>query len=154
MSTYNESRKTLHAIRRRDEVLFRMAISHLMDVGVRHLTEENINQTCELIMQEDDKNRFMTNEYQCAIVRTAGELAKLPSTDLLTYISREVHYQVDNGFGFQHAVEIISKLIDHIEYDAEDSLHLYEIMQECDVDDDDLRFIGYDYMIPSDEDDE
>lgn len=149
MSAYNEFRQTIHKLRCKEEVLFRMAVSHLMDVGARHLTEENIVATCQEIMKEDDTKQFMTNEFKCAIVRMAGNLATIPHSELLTYISREVYYSVDNGFGFQRAVEIIRKLIDRLEYDAEDSLHLYEIMQECDVDDDELKFIGYDYMIPT-----
>ena len=42
---YAESKKILDKIRSKDEVMFRMAISHLMDVGIRHLTEENILET-------------------------------------------------------------------------------------------------------------
>lgn len=151
MNNYNESRKAIHALRCKDEVLFRMAVSHLMDVGIRHLTEENINQTCEEIMRENDKFHFMTNEYKCDLVRLAGELAKIDHIHLLTYISREMYYHVDAGFSYQHAIEIISKLIDFIEYDAEDCQHLHEIMKECDIDDEDLEFIGYGYMIPSEE---
>lgn len=154
MNNYNESRTAIHSLRCKDEVLFRMAVSHLMDVGIRHLTEENINQTCEEIMKQDDSHSFMTNRFQCAIVRMAGELTKFDHTHLLTYISREVYYHVDNSFGFQRAVEMITRLIDYIEFDAEDCHHLHEIMKECDIDDNELRVIGYDYMIPNEEEEE
>ena len=40
MSNYVESKKILDNIRaRHDEQMFRFAISHLMDVGIRHLTD-------------------------------------------------------------------------------------------------------------------
>ena len=39
---YTESKKVLDKIRNRNELIFRTAISHLMDVGIRHLDEKNI----------------------------------------------------------------------------------------------------------------
>jgi hypothetical protein len=51
MSNYSESKKIIDNIRaRNDEVMFRMAISHLIDVGIRHITEENVKHTCQQIM--------------------------------------------------------------------------------------------------------
>ena len=35
---YKEIEKMLNEIRNEDEMMFRMAVSHLMDVGIRHLT--------------------------------------------------------------------------------------------------------------------
>jgi len=49
--SYKDSEKHINDIRRRDEMMFRMAVSHLMDVGIRHLTDENVNATCESIMR-------------------------------------------------------------------------------------------------------
>lgn len=98
---YTETKKQLDAIRNKNEVMFRMAISHLMDVGIRHLTEENIAATCSKIMKEDDSRSFMTNEYKCELIKTAGELAKLDHIHVLTYISCEVTYDVgDNAEWF------------------------------------------------------
>ena len=92
--SYKESEKHINDIRRRDEILFRMAVSHLIDVGIRHLTEENMNETCKSIMQEDDSHSFMTNEYKCELVRTAAELATINHIHLLVYISKNVEYSV------------------------------------------------------------
>lgn len=91
---YAETKKKIEIIRNRNELLFRMAISHLMDVGIRHLTEENIKATCAEIMKENDSHSFMTNNFKMTIVKTAGELAKLDHIHLLVYISREVVYDV------------------------------------------------------------
>lgn len=92
--SYKESEKQINDIRCRDEILFRMAISHLMDVGIRHLTDENVKATCESIMREDDSNSFMTNEYKCELVRMAAELAKVSHIHLLVYIKKNVEYDV------------------------------------------------------------
>ena len=85
---YTESKKILDKIRSKDEVMFRMAISHLMDVGIRHLTEENILETCKDIKLRDDSKAFMTNDYMCDLVIMSGEIAKVPHTDLLVYSAR------------------------------------------------------------------
>ena len=91
---YKETKQKLDELRNKNEILFRMAISQLMDVGIRHLTEENIEETCVEIMKEDDSWSFMSNAFKCGIVKTAGELAKLDHIHLLVYISREVEYDV------------------------------------------------------------
>lgn len=96
---YLESKKKLDEIRNRNyEVVFRMAISHLMDVGIRHLDEENIKRTCEEIQREDDNRAFMTNDFKCELVKVAGELAKIDHTHLLVYIQREVTYDVGDNY--------------------------------------------------------
>ena len=94
MSNYVESKKKIETIRSKDEVMFRMAISHLMDVGIRHLDEESVKKCCEEIMKQDDSHSFMTNEFQCELVKMAGELAQIPHINLLVYIQREVYYDV------------------------------------------------------------
>lgn len=96
--TYAESKKILDAVKRESETKFRMAISHLMDVGIRHLTEENIAETCREIQKENDANSFMTNAFKCELLRTAGELAKIDHIHLLVYIQREIVYDVDDDY--------------------------------------------------------
>jgi hypothetical protein len=87
--------------------MFRMAISHLMDVGIRNLNEENIERTCEEIQKEDDRKSFMTNNYKCDLVRMAGELAKIEHIHLLVYIQREVTYDVGDNYEEEIGDDII-----------------------------------------------
>jgi len=91
---YKEASKKLMEMQRSNEILFRMAISHLMDVGIRHLTDENVESTCAEIMKQDDSHSFMTNEFQCEIVRTAAEIAKIEHTLVLSYVAKNVKYDV------------------------------------------------------------
>ena len=91
---YKEAAKKLDEMRRSNEMIFRMAISHLMDVGIRHLTDENVEYTCAEIMKQDDSQSFMTNEFQCEIVRTVAEIAKIEHTLVLAYIAKNVKYDV------------------------------------------------------------
>ena len=85
---------------RRDygEMIFRMAISHLMDVGMRNLTPELVNEAKDEIMKQDDRKMFVTNEVLCDVVECAGELAKINAIDLLVYIGRNVEYDVDGCY--------------------------------------------------------
>ena len=105
---YSESKKKIDEIRNRNhEAIFRMAISHLMDVGIRHLDEENIERTCEGIQKEDDSKAFMTNNFKCELIRMAGELAKIDHIHLLVYIQREVFYDVGDNYEEENEDDII-----------------------------------------------
>ena len=91
---YKEAAKILRDMQRSNEILFRMSISHLMDVGIRHLTDENVEYTCAEIMKQDDSTLIITNEFQCDIVKTAAEIAKIEPTLVLAYITQNVKYDV------------------------------------------------------------
>jgi len=152
MSNYIESKKELDKIRRKDEVLFRMAISHLMDVGIRHLTEENIAETCKNIAARDDSKAFMTNDYMCDILVTAGELAKIPHVDLLVYIQREVEYDVfDGGISYKRALCLLKNCMGIIEYSHDDNGYTLDDFEEAGIDDDELEVLGFGYLIAEDE---
>ena len=77
-------------------VLFRMALTHLVDVGVRNLTAENVEESVKDILakgKEDKVNgvvSVMTPEFQCDIVRCAAELARFNIWDLFYYIKKHV----------------------------------------------------------------
>lgn len=105
--TYLESKKKIDEIRRYDEAMFRMAISHLVDVGIRHLDEDNIKRTCDAIQKEDDSKALMTNNYKCDLIRMAGELAKIEHIHLLVYIQREIVYDIGENYEEENEDDII-----------------------------------------------
>lgn len=153
MNNYAESKKTLDKIRSKDEVMFRMAISHLMDVGIRHLTEENILHTCSSIVKRDDSKAFMTNEYMCDLVVMAGELAKIPHTELLVYIQREVDYDVfDGGMLYSRAIKILKNCLDWFADDCCGCAETLERFELLGLDDDEIEALGYGYMFDVKED--
>ena len=95
-TTFKTIEQNINNIRRDyGEVIFRMAISHLMDVGMRHLTPELVNEAKDEITKQDDRKMFVTNDLLCDVVECAGELAKIDATYLLVYIGRNVEYDVD-----------------------------------------------------------
>jgi hypothetical protein len=73
-------------------VVFRMGIAHMVDVGTRHLTDENVNEAIEQIKAKDEEAKangsipIMTAEFQCEIVRCAAELAKFGIWELFEYM--------------------------------------------------------------------
>ena len=152
--TYLESKKKLDELRRTNEAVFRMAISHLMDVGTRHLTKENIEDTCKEIMQEDDTNHFMTNEFKCDLIRMAGELTKIDHIHLLVYISREMYFGVDdNHISYKRAVQMVQQCINWI-IDGADTEDAYnDLTSGVGFDSEELEELGYVYTIDIEEED-
>jgi hypothetical protein len=77
--------------------LFGMALTHLVDVGVRHLTDENVEESVKQILSADKEselkgiNSVMTPEFQCAIIRCAAELARHSIWDLFRYIKFDMN---------------------------------------------------------------
>ena len=157
MNTYVESKKKIEAIRNKyGEVVFRMGISHLMDVGTRHLTKENVEETCKEIMESDDTGRFMTNAFMCEIVKAAYDLAHISQTDLLVYIQREVEYDVFDGMpSYQRAMDLLKSCMCNIEQwnDCRNELTLGEL-EDIGFDDDEIEQFGFGYLLDVREEEE
>lgn len=146
--TYAESERTLNQLRAKQPLMFSMAISHLMDVGIRHLTEDAVASTCAEIMQQDDRHSFMTNAFQCELIRTAGELAKFDHIHLLVYIARNVHYDVgDRKLSYDRMDELLRNCVDHIISETYQEPY-DELMENCCFDACDFEALGIEHLIP------
>lgn len=153
--TYAESKKKLDELRHKNEAMFRMSISHLMDVGIRHLTAENIEANCEEIMKEDDTNHFMTNEFKCELIRMAGDIAQIDHIHLLVYISRQMYYGVDdNRIDYQRAIEMVQDCIDWIVDGVSYGTGYDELVHEVGFDESELEELGYVYLLDDVKEDE
>lgn len=79
--------------------LFRMGLSHLADVGIRHLTPKNVQSAINQIEKESTEAAeqgtvlFMSPEFQRAIVHCAEELAAFSVWELFSYIKKYVYIQ-------------------------------------------------------------
>ena len=90
---YKESAKVLDGIRRKyGDVMFRLGVYHMLDVGIRNLTDEIVERTCSQILKQDDSKSGMTNEFRCDIVRCAAEISKTDTTDILIYIGDNLEF--------------------------------------------------------------
>ena len=151
---YSESKNKIEEIRNRDGMMFRMAISHLMDVGIRHLTEENIKETCEDIMKRDDKRAIMTNGFMCELVKTAGELAKVEHIHLLNYISKEVYYDVgDNSLSYNRAIRLLRASLDY-NTEVMEIADAREDLLGIGFEEEELIELGYQFLFNGDDEEE
>ena len=90
-----ESFRKLDELMQRDEILFRLGVTHLLSVGYENLTEEAVLRTIEVIEKEalemdEDTIPVITPEYQIAILKMAAKIREVPVWDLLKYISRKL----------------------------------------------------------------
>lgn len=154
MTSYAETKSKLDKLRQTNEVMLRMAISHLLDCGYRNCTDEMIESTCAEIMQEDDSKAFITNEFKCDLVRMTGELAKLDHIHLLVYISREMFYSVDdNHLSYQRLIRLAKSCIEWVLADADgcDTEFVLQEIREMGFEDEDVEYLGFDYLLESEE---
>ena len=77
-------------------VMFRMGLSHLVDVGHSNLTDENVQETIAMIMAKGEEEKtegkisVMTPDFQCEILRCSSELAQFSIWTLFAYIKKYV----------------------------------------------------------------
>lgn len=148
MSNYAESKKKFDEIRNRvGEPMFRMGISHLMDVGIRHLDKDLVEETCEKIMQEDDTGRYMTNEFKCDILRTAYDLAQISHVDLLAYISREMFYDTgDDMPTYDRAIQLLKGCMNFFVEDSSGTAETCDVFDYIGFNDDEIEALGWGYI--------
>lgn len=83
--------KTVKEIQRKyGEQIFRMAITHLFDVGVKHLKNADVEKTCQEILKTTPKNSILTPELSADILRCSVELAKISIWDLLKFVKTDI----------------------------------------------------------------
>ena len=90
-----ESFRKLDELMLRDEILFRLGVTHLLSVGYENLTEEAVFRTIEVIEKEalemdEDFIPVITPEYRIAILKMAAKIREVPVWELLKFISRKV----------------------------------------------------------------
>ena len=93
-----EKLKEITAIENKyDMALFRMGLTHLVDVGVNHFTDSNVEAdiTQILVQADEDKSKGVTPtiapDFQCDIIRCAAELSKFSIWTLFLYIKKHIH---------------------------------------------------------------
>ena len=72
------------------EDIFRLAITHLIHVGIEQFSKEDIDVLCERALRESPDNAIMTGEYQANILRCAHEICRFSVDDLLKFVKTDV----------------------------------------------------------------
>lgn len=79
------------AFESRHGVYFRMALSHLLDVGYRHITSEDVEEAKAAILAEKTEGvPVMTPEFQCGLLDLALELTQFSLWELLSYVKTDL----------------------------------------------------------------
>ena len=77
-------------------MMFGMSLSHLVDVGHRNLTDENVEESIQKIMAQGEKDKcngkmpIMTPEFLCEVLRCAAELSQFSIWTLFAYIKKHM----------------------------------------------------------------
>lgn len=153
MNNYAESKAKLDAIRNKNEILFRMALSQFMDVAARNLSQDIIERTCKDIMKQDNKFPFMTNEFACELIRTTGEMAQIDHIHLLHYVSREIYYDVgDNELSYDTAIHLLKNCIEWITQNA-DNADARADLWDIGFCNNEIKKLGFEYLLSDVEED-
>ena len=70
--------------------VFGMGLIQLVDVGYNNINDNYVKESIAQITAKG-KTSIMTPEFQCEIIRCAGELAKFSPMTLFRYIKKHVH---------------------------------------------------------------
>ena len=96
MAKYKDYAKELDALKAENEFIFRTAFYELMEKGKVIYTDDAVERTCKEIMSQDDSKSIISNEYQCAIVRTVWKLAKYDGAVLAVYFGKYFGNSINN----------------------------------------------------------
>lgn len=84
-------RKELKEIQEKyGEDIFRLAITHLIHVGIEQFSKIDIDALCGKARRVTPDNSIMTGEYQADILRCAHAICKYSVDDLLRYVKTDV----------------------------------------------------------------
>ena len=84
-------RKELQIIQEKyGEDIFRLAITHLIHVGIEQFSKEDIDVLCERVLRESPDNAIMTGDYQVRLLRCAHEICRFSVDDLLKFVKTDV----------------------------------------------------------------
>lgn len=72
------------------EDIFRLAITHLIHVGIDSFSGQDIDVLCEAAVKNTPDNTIMTGAYQADILRCAHAICNCPVNDLLRYVKTDV----------------------------------------------------------------
>ena len=81
-------------------ILFRMGLSHLMDIGIRNMDDGYLDEAIKQILTKEEdykatgKIAVMTPEFQMEILHCSFELSKYSIWTLFTYIKKYIEISI------------------------------------------------------------
>lgn len=145
----------LNAMKRENELALRLAIVHLVDVGVDIFK----NVSYDEIRGNIHGNALMTADFAENIAIYAKHLSRLPALDMFVWMSRNLEYDVgDNKPSYKRLEEIANSAINLSVADPVinemPSETLRHLRYDIDLTDEEIEHFGYGYVLDCDVDNE
>lgn len=164
MSNYVESKKELDKIRReyncQGDIIFRTAIQYVIEQGQENFKDDEwyqavLNGTNERHdkAEAEGKVLFIGRNFEIAILECAKKLATIGAYDLLIYVQREVFLSSD-GIDPQRAIMLLKNCLDLLENSHDDSSYFRADIRDIGLLDDEIEFLGYDWLYDDEMEDE
>jgi hypothetical protein len=162
---YNESKKAMDKIRRtygcRGEVLFRTALQYVVECGQHTIKDKEwLKEQMDEIDARHDKVEgqgrilIVSRDFEKAIIKCAAEIAEIPTYDLMVYIQREVYLTAD-GIDYQRSIELLKNALEYIEWNSDcDDEKIHEAFENIGFEDDEIKELGFGYLLENDEEEE
>ena len=143
----------LSAMKRENELALRLAIVHLVDVGVDVFKEVSYDE----IRDNVRGNALIADNFAKDIAVYAKHLSRLPAIDIFVWMSRNLEYDVgDNKPSYHRLEEIADNAINLSVADPVinemPSETLNHLRNDIGLTDDEIEHFGYGYVLDCDED--
>ena len=155
VSSYNFIDAILSAMKRENELALRLAIVHLVDVGVDVFKTVSYDE----IRGNIHGNALITDGFAEDIVIYAKHLSRLPAINMFVWMSRNLEYDVgDNKPSYKRLEEIANNAINLSVADPVinemPSETLDHLRNNIGLTDDEIEHFGYGYVLDCDVDNE
>lgn len=139
--------------RQKSEIVLRMALNHLFEIGTNSLKDVSY----DYIRWNISGNAFMTDEFARDIVIYAKHLSRLPFVEMTVWFSRNIAYDVgDNKPSYERLDEIANEAMRFAVADPVanemPSETLEHLRYDIGLTDEEIEYFGYGYVLDCDED--
>lgn len=134
--------------RQKSELVLRMALNHLFEIGTNSLKDVSY----DYIRENITGNAFMTDKFARDIVIYAKHLSRLPFVEMTVWFSRNIAYDVgDNKPSYQRLEEIANEAIRFSVADPVvnemPSETLEHLRYDIGLEDEEIEYFGYGYVL-------
>ena len=163
MSNYVESKKELDKIASKygckGDIIMRTAVQYIVEYGQYMFNDQDFID--DQIQQINDKHKdaeaegkhlWITKDFELAILNCARELAEVNSYDLIIYMQKEMFWsEHEGGLDYKNMKHRLIECMSWMEQQEDDNRIMYDIFNECSLSDNELELLGFEYLIPEEE---
>lgn len=163
-SHYEENRQKLSRISIKygckGDIVMRTSIQYVLQYGQEMFKNEKwVEEQLKLIeekhlrAEEEGKTLWITKDFEMALINCAKEIAQIDTYDLIIYMQKEMFWSNEGGIDYNRLKDIAESIMDWIVCDSSDSSEDYNTFSNyCHIDDGELKELGFEYLIPNDDD--